>query len=122
LDPRTDIYSLAIMTYEMLTGKLPFPGRTQQEIMIARLKGDPIPIRQMRPELEFPAAVEKVLQKAMARDPENRYASTMEFGEPFSRAASGQGEAEGDGGGGVLGKIFGRLRARIRSWTLGDKD
>jgi serine/threonine-protein kinase len=111
LDPRTDIYSLAIMTYEMLTGKLPFPGRTQQEIMIARLKGDPIPIRQIRSDVEFPAAVEKVLQKAMSRDAESRYASTMEFGEAFSRAAAGEGGAGGDGGGssgGVLGKIFGR--------------
>ena len=108
LDPRTDVYSLAVMVFEMLTGKLPFPGRTQQEIMIARLKGDPIPLRQMRPDLEFPAAVEKVLQKALARDAENRYASTMEFGEAFSKAASGQGAVEGEGGGGVLGKLFGR--------------
>jgi len=109
LDARTDIYSLAVMVYEMLTGKLPFPGRTQQEIMIARLKGDPIPIRQMRPELDIPVAVEKVLAKALSRDADQRYASTLEFGEAFSRAASGQGDAGGDGGsGGVLGKIFGR--------------
>ena len=109
LDPRTDIYSLAIMTYEMLTGKLPFPGRTQQEIMIARLKGDPIPIRTVRPELNLPAAVEKVLSKAMARDAEQRYATTLEFGDAFSRAAAGESEGPGDaGGGGVLGKLFGR--------------
>jgi len=110
LDARTDIYSLAVMVYEMLTGKLPFPGRTQQEIMIARLKGDPIPIRQMRPELDIPVAVERVLAKALSRDPDQRYASTLEFGEAFTRAASGQGDAGGDGGsgGGVLGKIFGR--------------
>ena len=48
LDPRTDIYSLALMMYEMLTGKLPFEGRTQQEMMIARLRNDPIPLRQRR--------------------------------------------------------------------------
>ena len=48
LDPRTDIYSLALMIYEMLTGKLPFTGRTQQEMMIARLRSDPVPIRRMR--------------------------------------------------------------------------
>ena len=54
LDARTDIYSLALMTYEMLTGKLPFQGRTQQEMMIARLRSDPTPLRKMRPELDFP--------------------------------------------------------------------
>src|SRR5262249_28509793 len=68
LDGRTDIYSLALMTYEMLTGKLPFDGRTQQEMMIARLRHDPIPVRQMRPDLNYSEAVEKVLQRGMARN------------------------------------------------------
>ena len=54
LDARTDIYSLALMTYEMLTGKLPFQGRTQQEMMIARLRSDPTPLRKMRPGSRFP--------------------------------------------------------------------
>ena len=45
LDPRTDVYSLGLMAYEMLSGKLPFVGRTQQEIMIARLRSEPTPIR-----------------------------------------------------------------------------
>ena len=45
LDARTDVYSLSLMTYEMLTGKLPFEGRTQQEMMIARLRNDPIPLQ-----------------------------------------------------------------------------
>ena len=48
LDARTDIYSLALMTYEMLTGQLPFQGRTQQEMMIARLRSDPTPLRKVR--------------------------------------------------------------------------
>ena len=48
LDARTDVYSLTLMAYEMLTGKLPFEGRTQQEMMIARLRNDPIGLRQRR--------------------------------------------------------------------------
>jgi serine/threonine protein kinase len=103
LDPRTDIYSLALMTYEMLTGKLPFQGRTQQEMMIARLRSDPIPLRKMRPDFNFPEAVEKVLNKAMARDPDGRYQTVVEFGDALSGAASGE-SAEG----GLLGKLFGR--------------
>ena len=77
LDPRTDIYSLALMTYEMLTGKLPFEGKNQQEMMIARLRSEPITARSRRPEL--PEAVDKVLLKGMARAPEDRYQTAPEF-------------------------------------------
>ena len=86
LDLRTDVYSLALMTYEMLTGKLPFEGRNQQEMMIARLRSDPIPAKNRRPEL--PDAVDAVLLKAMARAPEDRYQSAPEFAKAF-RAAAG---------------------------------
>ena len=105
LDPRTDIYSLALMTYEMLTGKLPFTGRTQQEMMIARLRNEPIPLRTMRPELNFPPAVEKVLLKGMARAVDERYATAPEFAAAFAGAATPEGD---DKSGGVLGRLFGR--------------
>jgi serine/threonine-protein kinase len=103
LDPRTDVYSLALMTYEMLTGKLPFTGRTQQEMMIARLRSDPTPIRVARPDLAINDAVEKVLAKAMSRDPDGRYTTAPEFAQALEQAAFGK-----PGEGGVLGRIFGR--------------
>jgi eukaryotic-like serine/threonine-protein kinase len=103
LDPRTDIYSLALMTYEMLTGKLPFQGRTQQEMMIARLRSDPVPIRRMRPDFDIPEAVEKVLTKAMSRNPDDRYQTVIEFADALAMAAGGV-PAES----GLLGKLFGR--------------
>jgi serine/threonine protein kinase len=109
LDARTDIYSLALMTYEMLTGKLPFQGRTQQEMMIARLRSDPIPLRKIRPELNLPEAVERVLAKALERNPDERYQTTIEFADAFAAAsATASGPAPGEGGGGLLGKLFGR--------------
>jgi serine/threonine-protein kinase len=86
LDARTDIYSLSLMMYEMLTGKLPFEGRTQQEMMIARLRNDPIPLRQRRPGMDFPEAVERVLARGMARDPDQRYATTLEFAAALRKA------------------------------------
>src|SRR3982751_4907144 len=90
LDGRSDIYSLALMTCEMLTGRLPFEGRTQQEMMIARLRGEPTPLRKIRPDLEFPEAVEQVLRKGMQRNPEDRYHSALDFADALVHAAAGQ--------------------------------
>lgn len=98
LDPRTDVYSLTLMTYEMLTGKLPFEGKNQQEMMIARLRSDPISIRTRRPDI--PEAVDAVLTKGMARNADDRYPTAVEFAAALAAA--------GGGGGGVLGKLFGR--------------
>jgi eukaryotic-like serine/threonine-protein kinase len=89
LDSRTDIYSLALVTYEMLTGRLPFHGRTQQEMMLARLRSDPVPLRKTQPDKHYPEAVEAVLNKALARSPEQRYQTALEFADAFSRAAGG---------------------------------
>jgi serine/threonine-protein kinase len=105
LDARTDIYSLALLVYEMLTGKLPFLGRTQQEMMIARLRSDPIPLRRMRADLSFPEAVERVLNKAMQRGPESRHQTTLEFAEAFAAAAEDGGTSSDSR---ILGKLFGR--------------
>jgi serine/threonine-protein kinase len=107
LDSRTDIYSLALMTYEMLTGKLPFQGRTQQEMMIARLRNDPMPLRRMRPDLDIPEAVERVVNKGLQRNAEDRYQTTLEFADAFS-AAAGQGTQRASSDSGLFGKLFGR--------------
>jgi serine/threonine protein kinase len=106
LDQRSDIYSLAFMVYEMLTGQLPFEGRTQHDLMIARLKGDSIPIRQRRPDLEFSEAIEQVMQKALAHDPGQRYATAPKFSDAFTQAAGP------DPAGGRRGGILDRLLRR----------
>jgi serine/threonine-protein kinase len=107
LDARTDIYSLALMTFEMLTGKLPFEGRTQQEMMIARLRNDPIPLRKMRPELDFPVPVERVLLKGMERNPEDRYQSAPEFADALLMAARGE-DPDAPSVTGIFQRIFRR--------------
>jgi eukaryotic-like serine/threonine-protein kinase len=78
LDPRSDVYALGILAFEMFTGKLPFQGRSAQEMMIARLRGKPIPARQFCP--DFPAPLEQALMKSMETDPNNRYDDTLQFG------------------------------------------
>src|SRR5689334_1912154 len=102
LDPRTDVYSLALMTYEMLTAKLPFSGRTQQEMMIARLRSEPVPLRQAAPSLGL-EAVERVLGKAMQRDPNDRYQTAPEFATALAAAAKADTDESSR-----LGRFFGR--------------
>ena len=95
LDARSDIYAVGIVAFEMFTGKLPFQGRNAQEMMIARLRGQPTPLRQVRPDL--PVDLEKALMKAMASNPDDRYATATEFAESLTG---------GGGGGGLLKKLF----------------
>jgi serine/threonine protein kinase len=103
LDGRTDVYALALMTFEMLTAKLPFPGRTQQELMIARLRNEPTPLRKARPDLDLPEAVERVLLKGMSREPDGRYPNAPEFAVALVQAANGQAADPG-----MLSRLFKR--------------
>lgn len=76
-DPRTDLYSLALVCYEMLTGKLPFERTRDLSRVRRRLKVDPIPLRTYRPEIL--ESIEVVLLKALNRDPEQRFPSIDAF-------------------------------------------
>jgi len=87
LDGRTDVYALALMTYEMLTGTLPFRANTQQESMIARLKSDPTPLDKVRPDLGLPDTVNGVIMQGLARDPKERYQTAPEFAEALAGAS-----------------------------------
>lgn len=76
-DARTDIYSLGAILYEMLTGMPPFEGNNPLVIMNARLSGDPVSPRKIKPEIT--PQVEEIILHAMARRPEDRYASAVEM-------------------------------------------
>jgi len=72
-DARTDIYSLGIMLYEMVTGALPFEGTNPYAIMHARLAGDPVAPRKWNPELS--PQLEEIILHALERQPYDRYPS-----------------------------------------------
>jgi serine/threonine-protein kinase len=76
-DQRSDIYSLAIMFYEMLTGEVPFSGPNPLAVMNERLLHDPGPARKLRPEI--PAEIDEILSRALVRDPRFRYATATEM-------------------------------------------
>ena len=104
LDARSDVYALGIVAFEMFSGKLPFQGRNAQEMMIARLRGQPLPLRQFRPDL--PAALEKALARAMATNPDQRYATALEFAAALAAHAPAPPAPTSSG---ILGKLKEKL-------------
>jgi len=79
LDGRSDLYSLALVFYRMLIGKLPFEATSVQETMIKRLTDEPTKLAEARPDLSFPAGLQPVLDTALARTPMERYQTVAKF-------------------------------------------
>lgn len=70
-DARSDVYSLGVVMYEMLTGVLPYDGNTPQEVAIKHIAGEYIPPRQLKPDI--PEELERITMKAMNADIDKRY-------------------------------------------------
>ena len=79
LDARSDIYSLGVILYELLTGKLPFDAKQPIEYIQLHVNATPIPLSERNPEGDFPPGLEEVVMAALAKNPEERYASAAEF-------------------------------------------
>jgi serine/threonine-protein kinase len=79
LDPRSDVYSLAVILYELVTTKLPFEARSPMEFITLHVQATPIPVSERAPELTFPPGFDEVIMKAMAKNPDDRYQSAAEF-------------------------------------------
>jgi eukaryotic-like serine/threonine-protein kinase len=89
VDQRSDIYSVGIVLYELLTGKLPFTGETPLEIAMKHLSEIPKPPSALRPEV--PADLDMVVLRALAKDPSERFESTDEMDAELARVAAGSG-------------------------------
>ncbi|WP_069805157.1 serine/threonine-protein kinase [Thermogemmatispora onikobensis] len=95
VDQRSDIYSMGVVLYELLTGDVPFTGTTPFIVMNKHLS-EPVPLpSKRRPDL--PPAVEEVVLKALAKRPEDRYQSALELAAALRSAVLGASPAPASG-------------------------
>ena len=80
LTPASDIYSLATILYEVLTGKLPFDAKSAMDYIQLHVTGKPIPLNQRVPGKTFPTLLDQIVDRALAKRPEDRYEAASDFG------------------------------------------
>ncbi|HYN21482.1 MAG TPA: protein kinase [Thermoanaerobaculia bacterium] len=85
LDRRSDIYSFALVLYEMITGLPPFESETQAGFIFKRLSEDPLPLIGRNPQVHVPADLDRVVRKALERDREKRIPDAITFIEALDR-------------------------------------
>ncbi len=78
-DQRCDIYSLGVLMYHMVTGRVPFTAPNPVDIILKHLHEPPVPPRQQRPDLNIDPNLEAIVLKSMAKDREQRYQSMDEL-------------------------------------------
>jgi len=87
VDHRSDIYSLGVVLYEMLTGRQPFTGESPVSIAYRHVTEDPVPPSRLNPDV--PEALDAIVMKAMAKSPDDRYQTAQELIDDLRRAAEG---------------------------------
>ncbi|HEV7499464.1 MAG TPA: serine/threonine-protein kinase, partial [Vicinamibacteria bacterium] len=126
-DHRSDVFSLGVVLYQMVTGHLPFPGSTPLERIRAVLHQDPVPMARFNP--RAPTALQRILERALAKDPSDRHPTMAALRDELKalerRLAGEAGGVSGTGGqarlgargprpwaalGAGLGRVFGRRR------------
>src|SRR6201989_1599911 len=87
VDQTSDLYSVGVVLYEMLTGQVPFTGDTPLEVAMKHLSEVPVPPSELRPEV--PHDLDSVVLRALAKDPSERYQSAEEMDADLARVADG---------------------------------
>jgi serine/threonine-protein kinase len=90
-DPRSDIYSLGVVMYQMLVGRPPFMAEQSIDIIVKHMKEAPAPLSAVRPDLQVPPEVEALVMRCLEKDPAQRFQTMDEVLEGMRRASSGAG-------------------------------
>ncbi len=86
LDGRSDVYSLALVLFRMISGSLPFSAESTQDLMIQRLTRDPLRLDEVAPGFAFPPSMQPLFDRALARKADDRHADAAEFGRELLEA------------------------------------
>ena len=97
LTPASDLYSLGVTLYEMVTGRVPFDAETPVATALMQVNDDPVPPRQLRGSI--PPGLEAVILRAMRKNPAQRYDSAAEMRDDLKRVISGEPAVGGAYGG-----------------------
>ena len=87
VDQRSDIYSLGVVLYQLLTGRVPFEAKSPTQILLAHVTQPPTPPTQINPSI--PRAVEAVVLRALAKRPEERFGTAGEMAQALARVVAG---------------------------------
>ena len=105
---QADVYSVATIAYQLLTNKLPFPGKTPRELFQQLLSQPPIPLNQAVDGVKFSPGLEAAAMKGLERDLNKRWKTVEEFAKAFVAAATSEPQADDKKSSGLLSRLFGR--------------
>jgi serine/threonine protein kinase len=94
LDHRSDLYSFALVLYEMIVGLPPFESENQHGFIFKRLSEDPLPMRGRNPRIDVPAELDRVVRRALERDRDQRYPDARGFIVALEKVEKGLSAAE----------------------------
>jgi serine/threonine-protein kinase len=95
--PLADQYSLATISYFLLTGCLPFPAKTPREMFSQLLSQPPIALNQAKAGLRFSQPVENVVMRGLSKEPAKRYPDVLAYAADFCQASAAKSEPEQSG-------------------------